>query len=149
MNRLAAVRATYGLAALGMPDLLSGHIGDMRLTTGIRRGMWLLAARQLLEAGVCAVKPTRCVLALETAVDAIHGASMGGVAVLTRNENLRRATAVNAATAAAFVAADLVALSRNRVDASSPAASDAPLLRARDRLARRICTALPLPARLA
>ncbi|MFZ0834069.1 MAG: hypothetical protein WAM92_13495, partial [Mycobacterium sp.] len=93
----------------------------------------------------CAVKPTRCVLALEAVVDGIHAASMAAVVLVTDNDSRRRAATVNVGAALAFVVADLVAMRRTRLDASSPGASDHRLMKLRDGVAQRLCRALPLP----
>jgi hypothetical protein len=148
MNWLSLVRAGYGAVVLAVPDELGGHVGEVELDRGTRRAMRILGGRQLFEAGVCTVKPTRCVLALEAIVDGIHAATMAGVASVTNNENRRRAATINVGTAMAFAVADLVAMRRTRIDASSPAASGIRLVELRDELARRICRALRLPAGL-
>ena len=145
MNWLSLARAGYGAVVLAAPDELAGHLGEMELAPGTRRAMQILGGRQLLEAGVCAAKPTRCVLALEAVVDGIHAATMAVVAGIPGNDSRRRAAAVNVGTALAFVVADVVAMRRTRIDASSPAASDNALLKVRDTLAQRICRTLPLP----
>jgi len=145
MNWLSVARAGYGVVVLVAPDELSGHFGEMELAPGTRRVVQILGGRQLFEAGVCAVKPTRCVLALEAVVDGIHAATMAVAAGLTDNHSRRRAATVQMGTALAFVVADVVAMRRTRIDASSPGASGNALLNRRDDLARRICRVLPLP----
>ncbi len=146
MNWLSVARAGYGTLVLAAPDELGGHFAGMELAPGTRRAMQILGGRQLFEAGVCAVKPTRCVLALEAVVDGIHAATMAVVAVATDNDSRRRAATVNVGTALAFVVADLVAMRRTRLDASSPGASANRLMKLRDGVAQQICRALPLPA---
>jgi hypothetical protein len=143
-NWLAISRGSYGVAVLVAPDVLGGHMrGELSATT--RTVMRILGVRLLFEAGVCGVAPTRCVLALETLVDGIHAVTMAAVALDSRNKRPRRAALLNVASAAAFTMADYAVMKRNRVDAGSPAASQQPLIRARDQLARRICGMLPLP----
>ena len=143
MNRLATLRAGYGLAVLAAPDELGGHIGSMKLASATRTAMRVLAARQLFEAAVCAIDPTRCVIRLEVLVDVIHGVTMAAVAVVGNDDSSRRAAAVNVLTAAGFVAADVAALRHNTRRSSSETAESHFLLRTRDRIAAAICDKLP------
>jgi hypothetical protein len=106
--------------------------------------MRVLAARQLFEAAVCAHNPTRCVLRLETLVDVIHGVTMAVIAAVSHNDSSRRAAAVNVATAAAFVGADVAAASRSHNIADSPGGNR--MIRLRDQTARWLCRTLPYPA---
>lgn len=145
MNWLSAIRATYGLGALVAPDFFAGQAPGSKLGDGARRAMRVLAARQLGQAGVCWLRPTRCVLTLEAVVDAMHGASMVAVAAVSRTDSTRRAAVANVVAAGAFLAADLVASRRTHVFAASPAAAPNPVLMTRDRLAESICRALPVP----
>ncbi len=143
MNRLALARTGFGVAVLLAPDEVAGHIGDRQLSNGTRNAMRILGARLLVESAVCAVRPTRCVLALEALVDVIHGTTMGAVAMLSHSDSRRRAATANVATAAAFTVADVVAVRRHR-----PAPAGNALLRLRDRVAQFVCsTVLPSPIR--
>jgi hypothetical protein len=140
VNRLALVRAVFGVAVLLAPDEVAGHVGDLHLSNGTRTAMRVLGGRLLAESAICAARPTRCVLAMEAVVDVIHGTTMGVVAVFSRNDSRRRAAAANVATAAAFTAADVVALWQRRP--TNPPGSA--LLRWRDAMADRLCRLLRL-----
>ncbi|MCX2929724.1 hypothetical protein ORI20_05535 [Mycobacterium sp. CVI_P3] len=102
--------------------------------------MRLLGVRLLAQSAICAVRPTRCVLAMETVVDLIHAATMGAVAVGSHDDGHCRAAAANVASASAFAAADLVAVRRHRQLSD---ASGNPVLRWRDTVADRLCRLLP------
>ena len=104
--------------------------------------MRILGARLLFEAGVCYARPTRCLLTCEAGVDVIHGASMAGVAVLTRNNSRRRAAAANIATATAFTVADVIAARRGGSGDGIPS-SGGTAMQFRDRVAERVCRLLP------
>lgn len=142
MNWLALTRAAFGAAVLLAPDEVAGHIGDRRLSRGTRNAMRILGVRLLFEAAVCYPRPTRCLLRCEAAVDVIHGASMTGVALVTRNDSRRRAAAANVVTATAFTVADAVSVRRsgyggvNRIDGGRA-------LQLRDAVAERVCRLLP------
>lgn len=135
MNSLALSRSSFGAAVLVAPDLTGGHVDGMTLGPGTRRAMQILGVRHLLQAGVCAVAPTRCVLSLEVAVDVVHGATMAAVAVVTRNDSRRRAAGINVLSAVAFALAGLYA--RQHSQSEGPPSS--PILGARNRLAQSIC----------
>ncbi|KUI12336.1 hypothetical protein AU192_19915 [Mycobacterium lehmannii] len=144
MTSLAIVRAVYGVALLVAPDMFHGRPRTERLTTATRRSMRILAARQLFEASVCGVDPSKCLLRMEAVVDVIHAGTMVVVAAATSHASTRRAAAVNVATAALFVGADTVAARRARSDHASPSGANN-LLLARDRVAGWCCRTLPYP----
>jgi hypothetical protein len=146
MNWLSLLRACYGGALLAAPDRLAGQLAGGRLTTATRRSMRILAARQLVEAAVCAVRPTRSVLRLEADVDVVHAATMAVMAVATRHRSSRRAAALNVATATAFVGADIAVMAATSAQNSAVPSRSNGLLFLRDTLARRICQVLPYPA---
>jgi hypothetical protein len=139
MNWLALTRAGFGAAVLLAPDEIAGHIGDRQLGGGTRTAMRRLGVRLLAEAAICAERPSRSVLALEGAVDVIHGVTMAAVAMLSRNNSRRRVAAANVGSAAAFTVADVVAVRRHR-PAPHPASSA--FLQLRDSVADRLCEAL-------
>ncbi|GAY13354.1 hypothetical protein [Mycobacterium sp. shizuoka-1] len=136
MNGLALSRAGFGLVVLVAPDEVAGHVGDRNLSNGTRAAMRILGARLLAESAVCAVRPTRYVLAMEAVVDVIHGMTMGAVAVFSRNDSRRRAAGANVATATAFTVADLIAVRRHQ-PSSTPASSA--VLRWRNAVAEWLC----------
>ena len=71
----------------------------------------LLGARQLLQSLITARRPTRRILQLSAAVDAVHATTM--VAAAAADAGPRRLTVASATMAAAFAAAGL-AQSRRR-----------------------------------
>jgi hypothetical protein len=142
MNWLALTRAGFGVAVLLAPDEVAGHIGDRELSNGTRNAMRILGVRLLAESAICAARPSRSVLALEGAVDVIHGVTMAAVAMLSGNDSRRRAAAANVATAAAFTVADVVAVRRHRPAPDPPSSA---FLQLRDSVADRLCGAL-MPA---
>jgi hypothetical protein len=146
MNWLSQLRAGYGAALLLLPDSLGGQLTGGRLTRATRRSIRILAARQLFEAAVCAVDPRPSVVRLEALVDAIHAGTMGVVAVATDNRSSRRAAVLNVVTAAAFVGADIVAMSQARARYQSAPSGYNRLLYLRDKIARQLCEVLPYPA---
>ncbi len=144
VNWLALTRAGFGAVVLLAPDEVAGHIGDLDLSSGTRRAMRILGVRLVLESAVCAVRPTRCVLALEAVVDVIHGVTMAAVAVLSDSDSRRRAAAANVGSAAAFAAADVVAIKRlQRIAAGEPNVA----LGWRDATADRMCRFLGIGGR--
>lgn len=145
MTSLAIVRAAYGAALLAAPEAFHGRPRSERLTTATRRSMRILAARQLFEAAVCGVDPSRCVLRMEAVVDVIHAGTMMVVAAATNHASTRRAAAVNVATAAGFVIADTVGAARARSDQSTLSGANSMLL-LRDRIAEWCCRTMPYPA---
>ncbi len=146
MNWLACFRAAYGASLLVAPHRFGGQSRKEHLTTATRRSMRMLAGRQLFEAAVCAVEPTRRILRLEAVVDAIHAGTMAAVAVASDHRTTRRAAAVNVATAAAFVGADVLKMTRDQGEHRRPIAQGNSLLSTRDQVAHRLCDALPYPA---
>lgn len=144
MTQMAMVRAAYGVALLTAPEAFHGRPDIERLTTATRRSMRVLGARQLFEAAVCGVEPSRCLLRMEAVVDVIHAGTMMIVAAVTDHASTRRAAALNVAAAAVFVGADALAAQRFRADRSGPASANT-LLLTRDRVAEWFCRALPYP----
>ncbi|ORB52873.1 hypothetical protein BST42_12540 [Mycolicibacterium rhodesiae] len=144
VNWLALGRAGFGAVVLLRPDEVAGHIGDVELSDGTRTAMRILGARLLVESAVCAVRPTRCVIALEVVVDVIHGATMAAVAVVSDSDSRRRAAAANVLTAAAFAVADVAAIKRHQRNAM---AEPNVLLGWRDATADRLCRLMRIPGR--
>ncbi|BBX08215.1 hypothetical protein [Mycolicibacterium aichiense] len=136
MNWLALTRAGFGVAVLVAPDEVAGHVGDRDLSNGTRTAMRILGGRLLAESAVCALRPTRCVLKMEAVVDVIHGVTMGGVAVLSRNDSRRRAAGANVATATAFTVADVIAVRRHEPPSAPESIT---VLQWRNTLAERLC----------
>lgn len=103
MNRLEAMRASYGLAQLLAPNAVARRLtcrdADGRERTVTR----ILGARHLAQAAVLANASPRA-HRLGAAVDALHAASMVGLALVDRSR--RRQAWTSAATASAFAAAE-------------------------------------------
>ena len=103
MKPLELVRAAYGMCELLAPDyvsgLLLGEMPDGRTRVVIR----ILGARHLVQA-VLTVRGGRTAHLVGGSVDAVHAASMAGVAVLDSRH--RRSAGVSAALALVFAAGE-------------------------------------------
>lgn len=94
-----AAHVAHGAALLLRPAVVAARLdgsGDARVVAVVR----VLGARHLLQGLVGLVVPGRVSTMLGAAVDAAHGASMAGLAVLDREH--RRGAAASAATALVF-----------------------------------------------
>lgn len=114
MKTLAAARAGYGMVELFAPGLLAERLLGQRLDPPARLIARILGARHLAQACVSGPAPTAAVLALGVEVDALHAASMIGVAVLSRR--WRPAALISAAVAAGFATAGVLAMRNARRD---------------------------------
>lgn len=103
MKVLPVVRAGYGMVELAAPGLLAERLLGQRLDPPARLIARILGARHLAQACLSGPAPTAAVLALGVEVDALHTASMIGVAVLSRQ--WRPAALINAAAATGFATA--------------------------------------------
>ena len=126
MNRLALVRAGYGLLQLGSLPLSRGTDAP-----AVRRTVRVLGLRQLVQAAVTAPTPSPAVLALGVEVDLLHAASM--VALAAVRPRYRRAALAEALAATALACAGTIAARRAR--SASRATPTHRLVTLRDRYA--------------
>jgi hypothetical protein len=110
MTALSVVRAGYGAVQLAVPGLLAGRLLGQPPDPRARMVARVLGARQLAQAGLSGPAPTAAALALGVEVDALHAASMIGLAVLSRR--WRPAALASAAVAAGFATAGVLATRR-------------------------------------
>jgi hypothetical protein len=137
MTRLSLLRIAYGFALLADPTLFAGRPRESP-TAGTRNALRLLGVRHLLEAAICGVRPSKCVLWIEALVETVHAATMVIAVTVAERPSTRRAAAVGLATAAAFVGADAIAAGR------TPRAGQesSTLLKWREDVASRLCGVL-------
>ena len=135
MNRLAAIRAAYGLVELAVPRQV-GRVMGLQLDRRAELAARVLGARQLAQAGASGWAPTAALLALGAEVDLLHAASMIGVAALDRRR--RRAALTSATTALGFAVAGTLAARRARDRPCGGTRRDVGVLLRRDQLADRI-----------
>ena len=107
MNRLALVRAGYGLLQLASLPLSRGTDRPV-----MRRTVQVLGLRQLVQAAATAASPSPEVLALGVEVDLLHAASMVALAAVRRR--YRRAALAEALAATALACAGTIAARRAR-----------------------------------
>lgn len=105
MNRLETIRASYGLAQLLAPNAVARRLTCRNVDDRERFVTRVLGVRHLLQAAVL-VNGSRRAHRLGAAVDALHAASMVGLALVDRSR--RRQAWTSAATASAFAAAEYV-----------------------------------------
>jgi hypothetical protein len=103
---LSAVRAAWGLCLIARPEpvlaVLGPHSPSPQLDTAVLR---VLGARQLAQASVTALVPSRKVLALGAIVDVLHAASMVGLAAMDADR--RREGLLDACLAGSFALASM------------------------------------------
>jgi hypothetical protein len=98
-----AVRATAGCGLIVFPEAVVSAIGPPEATDGTTiLAARVLGVRHLVEASVLALRPSHRVLLTGAAVDAIHAASMVGIALLSPTH--RRPALLSATTAAGLAA---------------------------------------------
>lgn len=103
MNRLQTMRASYGLAQLLAPNAVARRLTCRDADERERVVTRVLGARHLAQAAVLANSSRRAHL-LGAAVDALHAASMVGLALVDRSR--RRQAWTSAAIASTFAAAE-------------------------------------------
>jgi hypothetical protein len=120
-SALAMVRGGYGAALLlatgRMIRLVTGRPPDQRTRVVVR----VLGVRHLAQAVVTGVRPGPLPIAVGVEVDAVHAASMLGLAAMTRSQ--RRCGLVDAAVAMAFALAG-AALTRRMMTGTPPQGDD-------------------------
>ena len=103
---LSVLRAAWGLFLVAKPEpvlaVLAPRSSSPRLDTAVLR---VLGVRQVVQAGLTALAPTKGVLVLGAGVDALHAASMVGLAGLDAGR--RRAGLLDACVAGSFAGASL------------------------------------------
>ena len=95
-------RLALGVAALAVPGGLLPAAAETRTSRTLTR---VLGARYLAQGGLRVVGRKPWSAEVDAGVDALHAASMVGLAVLS--SRYRRVALVSAAAAAAFASADL------------------------------------------
>lgn len=128
VRALGPVRVSVGVARLSLPGTEFPGLASVPLPSRVGQ---LLGARQIAQAVVMSGNPTPAVLWLGAEVDALHAASMIGLACIDRR--YRRAALVDAAIAAVFALLGMTAASL--APPETPAGS--PLIRWRNREALR------------
>ena len=107
---LSALFATWGAVQLAVPERV---VRTLSARTGRSRRSWvvrLLGARMLAQHAVVIAAPDRPVLALSSAVDGLHAASM--LLVAARSTGYRRVSLVSAGIAGAAALAGLLGAPR-------------------------------------
>lgn len=100
------VRAGWGLLQLVNPSLVADRVLRVRLDHRAEVVARVLAARQVLQAGLLLAAPTPTTLGLGAGVDGLHAASMLALAAV---DGRRRPPALlDAAIAAAFALSGVV-----------------------------------------
>lgn len=110
MSTPQTIRAGWGLLQLAAPGLVADRVLtaplDHRATVVAR----VLAARQVLQAGLLLRNPGPMALALGAGVDGLHAASMLGLAAFDARR--RRSALLDASIAAAFAVSGALAARR-------------------------------------
>ncbi|UZJ26005.1 hypothetical protein RHODO2019_06120 [Rhodococcus antarcticus] len=106
MKVLQVVRAGWGLLQLAAPGLVADRILRKPLDHRAEVVARVLAARQVLQAGLLMRSPTPAVLGVGAGVDGLHAASMLALAAVDTRR--RPAALLDAAIAAAFAVAGAV-----------------------------------------
>lgn len=112
MNRLAVLRAVIGVAEFAAPASLLDAVTDSPVDDRARRVVRLLGTRDLLQAAVTAIHPSRTVLLGGGVVDLLHGGSMVGLAMVAAER--RRAAVASAAVAGILAGMQLIAAANVR-----------------------------------
>lgn len=107
MRAVQVVRGGWGLLQLASPGLVADRILRLPLDHRAETVARVLAARQVLQAGLLLRTPTPAALGVGAAVDGLHAASMVGLAVLDGRR--RPAALLDAAIASAFAVAGVLA----------------------------------------
>jgi hypothetical protein len=128
VKALGPVRVSVGVARLSLPGTEFPGLASTPLPSRVGQ---LLGARQIVQAVAMSGNPPPAVLWLGTEVDALHAASMIGLACIDRR--YRRAALVDATIAAVFALLGTVAACL----APPEALAESPLIRWRNREALR------------
>lgn len=107
---LSVVRASYGLALLSVPGPMIRAMTGAPVASRSLAVARVLGARQLAQAAICGLAPTRRLIAAGAAVDGLHGASM--LALAGAEPRLRRALLAETVIAAALTSATAAILHR-------------------------------------
>ena len=106
MNTFALVRAVYGAVLLCAPGSVLQRVTGRRADRRSRVIVPVLGVRHVTQAAATAASPGPEALRLGSCVDAMHSASMLGLAMCDRTR--RRAALVDATVAATFSGIGLV-----------------------------------------
>jgi hypothetical protein len=139
VKALPAVQAGYGLVQLAAPGLLAERLLGLQLEPAARTIARVVGRRQLAQACMSGPAPTAAVLALGPEADALHAASMIGLAILGRR--WRRAVLASAIVAAGFATAGGLAAQQARRHPPKPAGQGS-AVQLRDRWAARLAPRL-------
>jgi hypothetical protein len=120
----ALLRGAYGVALCCAPGPIVTVVGGSAATSRERVVARVLGARHVAQAAVTLARPTPVILALGSAADVLHAASMIGLAALDRPR--WRLGCTDALIAAAFAAAGGT-LAARRAAAAVPAPEPAAL----------------------
>lgn len=102
---LGLAEGCWGAALLLAPGRLLQSLAGKPIGQGVISVVRVLGARQLLQALITALRPTRRTLEVGAATDALHAATM--VVSAAAKVGPRRLTTASATTAGAFTAAAL------------------------------------------
>jgi hypothetical protein len=107
---ISGVRASYGLALLCVPGPMITALTGAPVSGRVIAVARVLGVRQLVQAGICGLAPTRGLTQVGVAVDGLHAASMLGLAGV--EPGLRRALLAETAIAAGLASATTASLHR-------------------------------------
>jgi hypothetical protein len=107
---VATVRLLWSVVLLAEPRriLRAARASGEDSSARARGVVMVLGARNLVQAVVEFLHPSRMVLGLAAGVDAVHAASFLGLATAERHARWRRAAQLNVLTALAFCAATAI-----------------------------------------
>lgn len=110
MRALQIVRAAWGLLQLAAPGLVADRVLRVPLDHRAEVVARVLAARQVLQAGLLLRTPSPATLSLGAGVDGLHAVSMLALAAL--NARRRPPALLDASIAAAFAVSGAVGARR-------------------------------------
>ncbi|HEX7356048.1 MAG TPA: hypothetical protein VF288_14595 [Mycobacteriales bacterium] len=116
-SAIEVARAAWGAALLLAPRAVLARVHHVQQDTAAVRVARLLGARQLAQAALSGVAPSRTALVLGMGVDAIHALTGVGFAAVDRRR--ARGALTDAAISVLWVAAGQRAQSRQRPDSAA------------------------------
>lgn len=116
MKFLNLLRSVIGRMEWSRPDALGRLWGAPTEDPRFDRVARVLGARQVIQATITSLRPTRVIMSLGVLVDALHGLSMLGLALI--DKRYRRAALTEATLAGTFAGIGLYLVARRRSTAT-------------------------------